>query len=86
VYHTYVVQSERRDALKDHLAARGIGTSIHYPVPIHLTHAAEPLGRGPGSFPVAERQAARILSLPVYPELTTEQRAHVVRSVRSFHT
>jgi dTDP-4-amino-4,6-dideoxygalactose transaminase len=86
VYHTYVVQSERRDALKEHLAARGIGTSVHYPVPIHLTHAAEPLGQGAGSFPVAERQAGRILSLPVYPEMTAEQRAHVVRSVRSFHT
>lgn len=85
VYHTYVVQTDRRDQLKDHLAAHGVATSIHYPTPIHLTHAAEPLGHRAGSFPVCERQAQRILSLPIYPEVRPEQRAHVVRAIRAFY-
>jgi dTDP-4-amino-4,6-dideoxygalactose transaminase len=85
VYHTYVVQAERRDALRAHLEAQGIGTSIHYPTPIHLTAAAAALGYRPGSFPVAERQAGRILSLPVYPELRPEQREHVVQAIREFY-
>jgi dTDP-4-amino-4,6-dideoxygalactose transaminase len=85
VYHTFVVQAERRDALRAHLDAHGIGTSIHYPTPIHLTAAAAPLGYRPGSFPVAERQAGRILSLPVYPELRPEQREHVVQAIRDFY-
>ena len=85
VYHTFVVQAERRDALRAHLEAWGIGTSIHYPTPIHLTAAAEPLGYRSGSFPVTEHQAARILSLPVYPELRAEQRAHVVHAIRDFY-
>jgi dTDP-4-amino-4,6-dideoxygalactose transaminase len=84
VYHTFVVQSDERDALRDHLARRGVGTAVHYPAPIHLQSVASGLGYGPGSFPVAERQARRILSLPVYPELTEEQRTLVVDAVREF--
>src|SRR5581483_9166795 len=84
VYHTFVVQADERDALREHLAGRGVGTAIHYPTPIHLQTAARGLGYGPGSFPVAERQAGRILSLPVYPELTAEERALVAGGVREF--
>ena len=64
-FHTFVVQVGRRDELQTYLAAHGIGTAIHYPVPIHLQPAAADLGYGVGDFPVAEYQASRILSLPV---------------------
>ena len=85
VYHTLVVQADRRDDLRRFLAGRGVRTSIHYPVPIHLQTAAAELGLGPGSFPVAERQAARILSLPVHPELTSVQLRHVVGCIKDFY-
>jgi dTDP-4-amino-4,6-dideoxygalactose transaminase len=85
VYHTFVIQAERRDELKQYLAANGVGTSIHYPVPIHLQDAAAGLGYRRGSFPVAEGQAERILSLPVYPELTRAELDHVVRTIRGFY-
>lgn len=85
VYHTFVVQADRRDELKKPLADRGVGAGIHYPVPIHLRRSAQGLGYGPGSFPVAEQQARRILSLPVYPELTSEELEHVAHSLVSFY-
>lgn len=86
VYHTFIVQAERRDELKAFLASRGIDTAIHYPRPIHLQDAAAPLAKPHGSFPVAERQAERILSLPVYPELTREQLEWVAASIHDFYT
>lgn len=86
VYHTFIVQADRRDALKAFLAERGIDTAIHYPRPIHLQDAAKPLGKPPGSFPVAERQAGRILSLPVYPELSRSQLDWVAASIREFYS
>jgi len=85
VYHTFVIQAERRDELRAFLAAQGIGTSIHYPVPIHLQPAARDLGYGPGSFPIAEAQALRMLSLPVYPELTADDLARVAASIWEFY-
>jgi len=84
VYHTFVIQATRRDELKAFLLSRGIETSIHYPVPIHLSRAAAELRLGPGSFPVTERQAGRVLSLPVFPELTQEQRELVAAAIREF--
>lgn len=85
VYHTFIVMSYRRDALKDFLAARGVGTAVHYPVPIHQQDAAKSLGWAKGAFPETERQAARILSLPVYPELSDADRNRVVALIREFH-
>jgi dTDP-4-amino-4,6-dideoxygalactose transaminase len=73
VYHLYVVQSEERDALQADLNEAGVQTGIHYPVPIHLQPAYAFLGHSRGSFPETERQAARVLSLPMFPELTDEQ-------------
>jgi dTDP-4-amino-4,6-dideoxygalactose transaminase len=64
-FHTFVVQVDRRDALQQHLRERGIKTAIHYPIPIHLQPAARALGYGKGDFPATERQAGRILTLPV---------------------
>lgn len=85
VYHAFVIQADRRDALRQYLAAHGIDTAVHYPVPIHLQTMAQPLGYGPGSFPVAEAQAARILSLPVFPELSADDIDYVAAAIRSFY-
>jgi len=84
VYHTFVIQAEERDALRRHLAASGIGTAVHYPIPIHLQTAARMLGYGLGDFPESERQAKTILSLPVYPELTSAQIERVAAEIRKF--
>lgn len=85
VYHTFVIQADRRDMLQEHLARHGIGTAVHYPIPIHLHKAACGLGLGPGSFPVAEKQAHRILSVPIYPELGEVELQYVVDGIRSFY-
>ena len=85
VYHTFVVQVDDRERLRAHLAVRGIGTAIHYPVPIHLCVAARDLGYAAGSFPVAEAQAARIMSLPIHQDLTTEQLAAVCDAITEFY-
>ena len=85
VYHTFVIQADNRDQLRDYLARKGIGTNIHYPRPIHLQQTAENLGYPPGSFPVTERQASRILSLPVYPELNRKQLEYIANAIHSFY-
>ncbi len=86
VWHIYAIRvgGARRDALKDYLAERGIGTGIHYPVPIHLQDAARFLGYREGELPVTERVAKEILSLPMYPELTDEQVGYVADAVTAF--
>jgi dTDP-4-amino-4,6-dideoxygalactose transaminase len=78
VWHLYVVQVDERDRVLAELNEAGIGAGIHYPTPVHLTGAYAHLGRGVGAFPVAERAADRILSLPMYPHLTAEQQDRVV--------
>jgi dTDP-4-amino-4,6-dideoxygalactose transaminase len=85
VYHLYVVQGLRRDALKDYLGERGIATGVHYPIPGHLQPAAKPWTKGPGSLPITERLSERVLSLPMYPELSREQIAYVADAVRAFY-
>ncbi|MBI3979514.1 MAG: DegT/DnrJ/EryC1/StrS family aminotransferase [Chloroflexi bacterium] len=82
IYHLYVVESDRRDVLAERLAAKGIATGIHYPMPLHLQPAYRHLGLPPGSFPATERRAGRILSLPMYPELTDEQVIFIAEAVR----
>jgi dTDP-4-amino-4,6-dideoxygalactose transaminase len=84
VFHTFVIQVDRRDELQEFLRERGIGTAIHYKIPIHLQPAARALGHAPGSFPVAERQATRILSLPVHQFLTQADLEYVAASIREF--
>lgn len=83
-YHTFVIQVDGRDELKAHLAERQIGSAIHYPVPIHLQPAAALLGCKAGDFPVAERQAERILSLPVYQTLEENHIRRVAAAVNGF--
>lgn len=84
VYHLYVVRTPRRDALREHLAAREVGSQIHYPVPIYLQKAYAYLEVPSGHCPHAERAMAEVLSLPLYPEMTDEQVAAVVEAVNSF--
>jgi dTDP-4-amino-4,6-dideoxygalactose transaminase len=84
VYHLYVVRTKHRDALLAHLHAAGIGASIHYPYPLHLQPAYASLGHQRGDLPQAEAWADECLSLPIYPELTTEQLKRVVAAVKSF--
>jgi dTDP-4-amino-4,6-dideoxygalactose transaminase len=84
VYHTFIIQTQQRNKLKEYLMNMGIDTKIHYPIPIHLQEAAKHLGYKKGDFPVTERQAETILSLPVYPELTDMQVDYIIESVKSF--
>jgi dTDP-4-amino-4,6-dideoxygalactose transaminase len=86
VWHIYAIRvpGGRRDAMKDFLAERGVGTGIHYPVPIHLQDAAQFLGNREGELPVTERVAKEVLSLPMYPELTDEQAGYVADAVKAF--
>src|SRR3989442_1261261 len=81
VYHLYVVRVEDRERLQRDLTAAGIGTGIHYPIPLHLVKAYEALGFRPGDFPAAERATSRVLSLPMFPGLSLEQQQRVVASV-----
>jgi len=84
VYHLYVVRVRDREALQAHLAEAGIATGIHYPIPLHLQKAYEHLGYKKGSFPVTERVAAEIVSLPMFPQLNYSQQELVAGKVREF--
>jgi dTDP-4-amino-4,6-dideoxygalactose transaminase len=86
VYHLYVVRVSNRDALTGHLAAAGIGTGIHYPIPLHLQKAYESLGYEAGDFPIAEELASEIISLPMFTSLTVDQQERVVGEIRNFIT
>ena len=86
VYHLFVVITSQREALKTHLAERGIGTGIHYPIPVHLQPSFARFGGVVGQYPVAEALAEEILSLPMFPELTHEEVDQVIVAVRDFFT
>lgn len=81
VHHLYVIRVPDRDAMMKSLAEKGIGTAIHYPIPVHLQRAYAAMGLGPGAFPISERCAAQFVSLPMYPELTPVQINTVVAAV-----
>ena len=84
VYHLYVIKTHRRDELQEWLTSKGIGTGLHYPVPLHLQEAYQYLGYKEGEFPVAEERAKEILSLPMFPELTGEEIEKVVSEIKAF--
>ena len=86
VWHLYVIRTERRDALKEHLVIKGINASIHYPIPIHLQPAYQDLGYKRGDFPVTEAYADRILSLPMYAELSDRQIEFISQTVCEFQS
>ncbi len=85
VYHTFVIQADGRDALSSYLAEKGVGTKIHYPIPVHLQPAARHLGYKKGDLPTTEQQSQNILSLPVYPELGHEDLGYIVQSIEEFY-
>jgi len=84
VFHLYVVQIRNREALQNHLGKAGIGTGIHYPVPLHLQKAYQDLGYRLGDFPVSENAASKILSLPMFPGLTYEQQERIAQTILDF--
>jgi dTDP-4-amino-4,6-dideoxygalactose transaminase len=84
IYNQYAIRSRQRDALQQHLKAQGIGTEVYYPVPMHLQECFAYLGHKPGDFPESEKTAKESLALPVYPELTDNQAAYVVKSLHDF--
>lgn len=86
VWHLYVVRAQHRNALMEHLKQAGIGTGLHYPVPLHLQKAYADRGFGEGEFPVTERAALEILSLPMFPQMTTPEQARVAAELRAFAT
>jgi dTDP-4-amino-4,6-dideoxygalactose transaminase len=86
VYHLYVVRTEDREGLMAHLGKSGIGTGIHYPIPLHRQKAYEALGYKAGDFPACEKIAEEIVSLPMYPQLAASQQARVVDEIGAFNT
>ena len=84
VYHLYVVRVQNRDGLQKHLAEAGVGTGIHYPVPLHLQRAYGELQHAEGDFPVTERVAPEIVSLPMFPGLGDAQQRRVVEEIQKF--
>ena len=85
IYNQFVIRGEGRDALREHLTARRIGTEIYYPVPFHRQPCFAGLARPDDSFPVADRAAATSTALPIYGELTADQQRHVVASIAERH-
>jgi dTDP-4-amino-4,6-dideoxygalactose transaminase len=84
VWHQYVIRTRRRDALRDFLAIRQIGSEIYYPLPLHMQDALKSLGYNEGRFPEAERAAHEVLALPVFPELREDEQQTVVSAIADF--
>jgi dTDP-3-amino-3,4,6-trideoxy-alpha-D-glucose transaminase len=84
VYHLFVVRSDHRDELREHLSSRGIASAVHYPTPIHLTEAYADLGMSAGSLPVCERHAERMCSLPLFPSMSSGELERVAQAVLEF--
>ena len=85
VYHLYIIRTKKRDELQKYLSENGINTGLHYPIPLHLQKAYANNGFKQGDFPITEKVASEILSLPMYPELTTEQIEFIVQKIKEFH-
>ncbi|MFQ5901049.1 MAG: DegT/DnrJ/EryC1/StrS family aminotransferase [Thermodesulfobacteriota bacterium] len=84
-YNQFVVRVPERDALREYLMKKGIGTEVYYPIPLHLQKAFDFLGYKEGAFPHSEKSAEDVLALPIYPELTKVQQEYVVNSIRDFY-
>ena len=86
VWNQYVIRVQRRDELRQYLAAAGVGTEIYYPIPLHLQQCFAYLGHRAGEFPEAERASREVLALPVFPELSPAQIGHVTGTIERFYT
>ncbi len=84
VYHLYVIRTQKREGLQSYLSKNGISTGLHYPIPLHLQKAYQKSGLANGKYPVAEKVAGEILSLPMFPELTFDQQKEVSDKIREF--
>ncbi len=84
VFHLFVIRTSRRDELLQYLNDKGIGAGIHYPIPIHLQGAYKNLGYTEGSFPVTEKLAKEILSLPIFPEISDEQIKYITDHIKKY--
>ena len=84
VYHLYVVRNADRESLMEHLKQAGIGTGIHYPIPLHLQKAYAGMNYRKGDFPATEKAAAEIVSLPMFPQLTAKQQSRVAEEILNF--
>jgi dTDP-4-amino-4,6-dideoxygalactose transaminase len=85
VFHQYVIRAPRRDALREHLAERQIGSEVYYPLPLHLQTSLASLGYKRGDFPVSEAAAAEVLALPIFPELRDDEQQTVVEAIADFY-
>ena len=85
IFHQYVIRAPRRDELRAHLTALGIGSEIYYPLCLHQQQALLPLGYRTGDFPHAERASAEVLALPIYPELREDEQQTVVEAIQNFY-
>jgi dTDP-4-amino-4,6-dideoxygalactose transaminase len=86
VWNQYVIRVQRRDQLRQHLAAAGVGTEVYYPIPLHLQECFAYLGHRPGELPQSERAAREVLALPVFPELSPAQIDYVAGTIERFYT
>lgn len=86
IFHQYVIRVRERDQLRNFLKERGVGTEIYYPVPLHLQKCLAYLGYAPGDLPEAERAAADVLALPMFPELEQEEQRYVVETMAEFYS
>ena len=85
IFHQYTLRVERRDELQAHLKSHGVGNAVYYPVPLHLQNCFRHLGYKRGRLPEAERAATEVISLPIYPELTSDQIGYVTETIRGFY-
>jgi dTDP-4-amino-4,6-dideoxygalactose transaminase len=85
IFHQYVIRAPHRDKLREFLRARGVGTEVYYPIPLHLQQCFEYLGYKKGDLPQSERAARETLALPIYPELSQEQQEYVVGQIKAFY-
>ncbi|HEX9743262.1 MAG TPA: DegT/DnrJ/EryC1/StrS family aminotransferase [Nitrospiraceae bacterium] len=86
VYNQFTIRVQKRDELRAHLKDKGVGTEVYYPIPLHLQGCYRELGHQKGSFPVSEKACEEVLALPIYAELTEDQQAHVVSTIKEFFT